>query len=162
VVATVSLTGTGETLHRTGTGRASWDDVIEETLRARSPIEYMPLRYAVEDIPLGDVTIAKGDPILVGFGPAGRDPEVHGETARQFDITRANKEHLAFGFGVHYCLGAPLARLEGRVALPALFDRFPDIALAVSPAKLEHSPSFTFSGHNALLVRLNHGQTPRV
>ena len=138
-------------------GRAAWEDVIEETLRARSPIEYMPLRYAVQDIPLGDATIAKGDAILIGFGPAGRDPDVHGESARRFDVTRADKEHLGFGFGAHYCLGAPLARLEGRVALPALFDRFPDITLAVAPARLKESPSFIFSGHRTLPVRLTHG-----
>jgi len=136
------------------TCRASWDEVIEETLRARSPVEYLPLRYAVEDIELGDLTITKGETILVGFGAAGRDPNLHGQRANHFDITRANKEHLAFGHGVHYCLGAPLARLEARIALPALFDRFPDLTLAVPETRLQPSVTFLFYGHRALPVRL--------
>jgi cytochrome P450 len=65
--------------------------------------------------------------------------------------------HLGFGFGVHCCLGAPLARLDGRIALPALFNRFPDITPAVPPAKLQAAPSVTFSGHRALPVRLTRG-----
>jgi cytochrome P450 len=135
-------------------GEASWDDVVEETLRALSPVEYMPLRFAVEDIELDGVTIAAGEPILVGFGAAGRDPELHGETAKEFDVTRPNKEHLTFGHGVHYCLGAPLARMETRIALPALFERFPDITLAVPSERLEPSMTFVFFGHQTLPVRL--------
>jgi cytochrome P450 len=135
-------------------GRASWDDVITETLRLESPVELLPLRFAVEDIPLPDVTIAAGDPILIGFGPASRDPELHGPTAEHFDLARPRKDHLAFGHGVHYCLGAPLARLELRIALPALFDRFPEMTLAVPPSQLEPLPGFILNGHRALPVRL--------
>ncbi len=137
-------------------GKASWDDVVEETLRALSPVEYVPLRFAVEDIELDGLTIAAGEPILIGFGAAGRDPELHGDTAKQFDLTRADKEHLSFGHGVHYCLGAPLARMEARIALPALFERFPDIALAVPPEQLKPSPGFVFYAHQTLPVRLTH------
>jgi cytochrome P450 len=60
------------------TGKVTWDDVIEETLRACSPVEWIPLRFAVEDIELDGLTIAKGEPIIIGFGAAGRDPELHG------------------------------------------------------------------------------------
>jgi 2-hydroxy-5-methyl-1-naphthoate 7-hydroxylase len=137
-------------------GKASWDDVVEETLRALSPVEYVPLRFAVEDIELDGLTIAAGEPILIAFGAAGRDPELHGDTAKQFDLTRPDKEHLAFGHGVHYCLGAPLARMEARIALPALFERFPDMALAVPPQELEPSPGFVFYAHRTLPVRLTH------
>jgi len=137
-------------------GKASWDDVVEETLRALSPVEYVPLQFAVEDIELDGVTIAAGEPILIAFGAAGRDPELHGDTAKEFDITRTDKEHLSFGHGVHYCLGAPLARMEARIALPALFERFPDIALAVPPEQLERSVGFVFFAHRALPVRLTH------
>jgi cytochrome P450 len=142
------------------TGRVSWDDAIEETLRARCPVEYVPLRFAIEDIDLGEVTIAKGEPIIIAFGAAGRDPDLHGETANDFDVARASKEHLAFGHGVHYCIGAPLARLEARTALPALFERFPDLALAVPPAQLQPSVTFLFYGHRALPVRLTTAPAP--
>jgi cytochrome P450 len=136
-------------------GKASWDDVIDETLRAESPISNLPLRYAVEDIEIGGgVTIPKGDPILVAYGAVGRDPKVHGDDADTFDVTRANKDHLAFGHGVHFCLGAPLARLEAQIALPALFARFPDLALAVPAEELEPMESFISNGHKTLPVRL--------
>jgi 2-hydroxy-5-methyl-1-naphthoate 7-hydroxylase len=141
------------------TGQTSWDDVIEETLRLESPVELLPLRYAVADIALPDVAIAAGDPILIGFGPAGRDPELHGTSAECFDVTRAKKDHLAFGFGVHYCIGAPLARLEARTALTALFDRFPGMTLAVPPDQLEPSPGFVLNGHHTLPVRLTPAPT---
>ena len=135
-------------------GRASWLDVIEETLRVEPPIQYIPFRYAVEDIDLGDVTIPQGDPILVAFAAAGRDPAVHGESADEFDLTRADKDHLAFGYGVHYCIGAPLARLEVGIALPALFERFPDLALAVPAEQLRPSVTFLFNGLQDLPVNL--------
>ncbi|WP_312873228.1 cytochrome P450 family protein [Kibdelosporangium persicum] len=141
-------------LVRSGTG--SWADVIEETLRWQAPVAYLPLRYAVEDIQLDDeITIRKGDAILAAYASAGRDRSMYGDTADAFDITRDEKTHLAFGHGVHYCLGAPLARLEAEVALPALFTRFPEIKLAVAPDKLEHGHSFISNGHVALPVTLH-------
>ncbi len=135
-------------------GKASWDDVIEETLRLESPIMHMPLRYAVEDIDLDGVTIRKGDAIILAFGAAGRDPALNGESADAFDLTREEREHMAFGHGVHYCLGAPLARLEASIALPALFERFPDMRLAVEPAELVPQASFIANGHRSLPVHL--------
>ncbi|MEU3342304.1 cytochrome P450 [Streptomyces sp. NPDC006668] len=135
------------------TGRASWEDAIEETLRFQSPLGSLPLRYAVEDIELEDVTIAKGDAILVNFAGVGRDPQVHGATAADFDITRPTRgDHLSFGHGVHFCLGAPLARLEAQVALPALFDRFPDLAMAEPADQLLPLESFVSNGHLSLPV----------
>ncbi|WP_129842107.1 cytochrome P450 [Streptomyces sp. RFCAC02] len=107
-----------------------WADVIEETLRVHPPIMHLPMRYAADDIALPDgVTIPKGDLILIGFGAHGRDPGVHADPDT-FDIDRADKQHLVFGHGIHFCLGAPLARLEGMVALPALFAAFPEIRAA--------------------------------
>jgi cytochrome P450 len=135
-------------------GRASWDDVIEETLRLESPLNMLPLRYAVEDIEVDGVTIPKGDPILMGYAAIGRDPEVHGATACEWDITRENKEHLSFGHGNHFCFGAPLARLEARIALPALFERFPDLAMAVRPDELEAQGTFIMNGYKTLPVTL--------
>ncbi|GDY31714.1 cytochrome P450 family protein [Gandjariella thermophila] len=136
------------------TGRVSWDDVIEEALRWQAPVAHLPLRYAVEDIEIDGFRIGKGEAILAGYAAAGRDPDLHGADADTFDLTRANKNHLSFGHGAHYCLGAPLARLEAAVALPALFDRFPDMALAVPEAELSHIDSFISNGHRVLPVTL--------
>ncbi|MBB0242666.1 cytochrome P450 [Streptomyces alkaliphilus] len=135
-------------------GDASWDDVIDETLRVESPLAHLPLRYAVEDIELEDVTIPRGDPILVNYSAVGRDPKLHGENADDFDITRRDKEHLSFGHGPHYCLGAGVARLVATVGLSALFERFPDLSLAVPTEELEPLPTFIMNGHRALPVRL--------
>ncbi|MFD9869119.1 cytochrome P450 [Streptomyces niveus] len=134
-------------------GQRSWNDVIEETLRWAPSVANLPLRYAVEDITLDDGTlIRKGDAILSGYLAAGHDPAHHGDTAGEFDITRATTDHLAFGYGVHRCIGAPLARLEAATALPALFERFPDLTLAnASPPQSE---SFISNGPTELLVDL--------
>ncbi|MFD7323954.1 cytochrome P450 [Streptomyces sp. NPDC059875] len=119
-----------------------WSDVIEETLRLRPPIMYLPLRYATADIDLGDgVVIREGEAIIIGFGAHGRDPGVH-QDPDVFRIDRDDKQHLAFGYGIHYCLGARLAKLEAEVALPPLFQRFPRIALACGIEDLEPQRSF--------------------
>jgi len=141
-------------------GQASWDDVIEETLRVEAPVASLPLRYAVTDLDLAELggpegaVIRAGEAILAAYAAAGRDPGHHGEDADVFDVTRADKDHLAFGYGAHHCLGAPLGRLEARVALPALFARFPGLALAVAPGELEPVDSFISHGHRSLPVRL--------
>lgn len=131
-------------------GRQSWSDVIEETLRWQAPVAYLPLRYAVEDIDTGDAVIPKGDAILAAYAATGRDRRQYGDTADTFDITRANKQHQSFGHGAHHCLGAPLARLEAEVALSALFSRFPDLSLAVPPEELTPMHSFLSNGHTSL------------
>lgn len=81
-------------------------------------------------------------------------PALHGADAGRFDITRPNKEHLSFGHGAHFCVGAHLARLEAEVALPSLFGRFPDLARAVDPGELRPVESFISNGHRALPVLL--------
>ena len=143
-----------EQLELVRTAKATWSDVIEETLRAEAPVASLPLRYAVEDIEAHGVTIKKGEAILAAYAAAGRSPEVHGEDADRFDLSRVNKEHLAFGHGVHFCLGAPLARLEAEIALPAIFERFPDLELAVPDEALQPVASFISNGHRSLPVRL--------
>ncbi|MFC9894991.1 cytochrome P450 [Nocardia sp. NPDC127579] len=135
-------------------GRATWDDVIEETLRYESPVAHLPLRYAVEDIEIGEVRIAAGEAILASYAAAGRDPGLHGPTAPTFDVTRIKKDHLAFGHGAHHCIGAPLARLEAAIALPALFDRFPALRLAVDPAEIAPVIGFISNGHRELPVHV--------
>jgi cytochrome P450 len=143
-----------EQLELVRVGTSSWADVIEETLRWQAPVANLPLRYAVDNIELRDITIRKGEAILAAYAAAGRDRAVYGDTADTFDITRPDKAHLAFGHGVHYCLGAPLARLEAEVALPALFDRFPAMKL-VDPNELQPSHSFISNGHQTLPVILH-------
>ena len=136
-------------------GTVPWSAVVEETLRFDAPVQHMPLRYAVEDIDLGEgVVIRQGDPVLMGFGAGGRDPQLHGQTADTFDAHRPDKAHLAFGHGVHYCIGAPLGRLEAEAALPALFGHFPDLELARSAESLQPLPTFIFNGKVELPVRL--------
>ncbi|MFF9489304.1 cytochrome P450 [Streptomyces sp. NPDC014676] len=135
-------------------GQATWDDVIDETLRVESPLAHLPLRYAVEDIELDGVTIPQGDPILVNYSAVGRDPRLHPDDPGSFDLTRADKEHLSFGFGPHYCLGVGVARLVARTGLSRLFARFPDLSLAVPREELQPLPTFIMNGHRALPVRL--------
>ncbi|MCX5205491.1 cytochrome P450 [Streptomyces sp. NBC_00237] len=136
-------------------GEVSWNDVIEETLRWAPSVANLPLRYAVEDIEIPDgPTIRKGQAILASFAAAGRDPRQHGDTADVFDVRRPSPEHLAFGHGIHRCVGAPLARMEAQIALPALFARFPDLRLAVLPESLEPAGGFIVGGLRALPVLL--------
>jgi 2-hydroxy-5-methyl-1-naphthoate 7-hydroxylase len=153
--AIVALLSHPDQLALVHAGTASWEDVVEETLRWRPPVSNMPLRYAVTDLDVDGVTIAQGEPILAALGAANHDPRRHGDTAEDFDITRpSRREHLAFGHGVHHCFGAPLARLEAGIALPALFDRFPDLTLAVAPHELEPRGTMIIAGHRTVPVHL--------
>ncbi|WP_243794640.1 cytochrome P450 [Saccharopolyspora gloriosae] len=140
-------------LEQVRSGRRRWDDVIEEALRWQAPLPVVPLRYAVEDIVLGEVTIRAGEAIVAAFGSANRCPRQH-QDADHFDITRDNKEHLSFGHGTHFCLGPSLARLQASLALPALFTRFPALNLAVPAEELRLLPSFISNGHRELPVHL--------
>ncbi|MER7702664.1 cytochrome P450 [Kitasatospora sp. NPDC097605] len=141
-------------------GKVGWEDVVEETLRRDAPVAHLPLRYAVEDIELpGGVTVRRGEAILAAYAAAGRHPSRHADGA-VFDLTREDKDHLAFGHGVHFCLGAPLGRLEGRTALSKLFERFPDLALAPD-TELRPVESLISNGHRTLPVLLHGPRGPR-
>jgi cytochrome P450 len=136
-------------------GRADWSDVVEETLRHEPAVKHLPLRYALTDLPLPDgQTIAAGEAILASYAAANRHPHWHGASADRFDATRPTKDHLAFGHGVHFCLGAPLARLEVATALRMLFERFPQIRLAVPADELRPLPTLISNGHLTLPVHL--------
>ena len=135
---------------------ARWPDAIEESLRVHCPVSSLPMRWAKEDIDLGDgIVIRAGDAILINYLAHGRDPELH-DDPDIFDIDRADKEHLAFGAGPHFCPGARLARLEAAVAVPALFERFPRLALAVVPEEVQPLHSFIANDVAALPVLLRH------
>ncbi|WP_188987788.1 cytochrome P450 family protein [Saccharopolyspora thermophila] len=129
---------------------------IEELLRYDGPVERATPRFATEDVELGGVTIPKGSAVLVGLAAADRDP-AHTPGAEELDITRADRGHLAFGHGIHYCLGASLARLEGQVAIGGLLRRFPELALGCAPEELRWRPGGPVGilrGLEALPVRL--------
>ncbi|MEU7899692.1 cytochrome P450 [Nonomuraea sp. NPDC049152] len=111
-------------------GARPWSAVVEETMRWDSPIAHFPMRYAVRDLEIEGMPVRKGEAVIGCFASAGRDPDRYGERAERFDVTAPTQSHLSFGHGPHFCLGAPLARLEGEVALAALFAAFPDIRLA--------------------------------
>jgi cytochrome P450 len=136
------------------TGKLAWREVIEETLRVDAPINQLPFRFTTEEVDIAGVTIPQGDPVLIGFAAAGRDPRLHGDDADRFDVTRPDKEHISFGHGIHFCIGAPLGRLEAAVALPALFERFPGLTLAVPPEQLGSQGTFLMNGRAELPVRL--------
>lgn len=135
-------------------GDIGWDAVVDETLRVHPSIAALPLRFAVSDLTVGDVTVPAGDAIITTYAAAGLDPEHYGPDADGFDAARGTDDHLAFGIGVHRCIGAPLARAEALTALPALFDRFPGMRLAVSEDELRQVPSFIAFGWQEVPVRL--------
>jgi cytochrome P450 len=111
-----------------------WSNAVDEVLRYDSPVQ-ITLRQAYADTEVSGMRVTEGTPVLCFLGGANRDPAVFDDPQR-FDVTRRDADrHLAFSAGVHYCLGASLARLEARVALETLYDRFPDLHLAGEPAR---------------------------
>ena len=152
--AVVALLTHPEQLADVRSGRIGWDAVIDETLRVHPSIASLPLRFAVSDIEVGDVTVAAGDAIITTYAAAGVDPAHYGPDADSFDASRGADDHLAFGIGVHRCIGAPLARVEALTALPALFERFPDLRLAVREEELRQVPSFIAFGWQEIPVLL--------
>ncbi len=105
------------------------ESAIEETLRYDPPTQAPSPQIALEDVKIGDRTIRKGERVSVLFGATNRDP-ARFEDPDRFDITRADNEHLGFSFGIHFCVGASLARLEAQIAVGALVARMPELRLA--------------------------------
>lgn len=126
---------------------------VEEMLRYDCPVERAPMRFAATDIELGDTRIHRGDAVSVVLGSANRD-EAQFPHADRFEIKRTPNRHVAFGQGIHYCLGAPLARLEGRIAFDALLTRYPTPALAVPPTDLRWRTHPIMRGLQRLPVNL--------
>ncbi|NUT39078.1 MAG: cytochrome P450 [Thermoactinospora sp.] len=108
---------------------------VEEFLRYDAPVERATFRFAVEDLDLAGTHVPKGSFVHVSLGAAARDPEAFPEPDR-LDLTREDNRHLSFGHGVHFCLGAPLARLEGRIAFETLLRHRPHIELDVPDEEL--------------------------
>ena len=113
---------------------AGWDNAVEEVLRYDSPVQ-LTGRTAKATVPLAGREVRAGTRITVLLGAANRDPDVFADPAR-FDVTRANaRDHLAFSAGIHYCVGAGLARLEGVVGLRTLAERFPELRVSGRPER---------------------------
>lgn len=139
-------------------GEADWSSVIEETLRHSTPTSHVLIRFATEDVQVGDKVLPAGDALIVSYAAIGRDEQAHGPTAGEFDITRTSENrHISFGHGPHVCPGAALSRLEADVALPALYERFPHLDLAVPASELRNKPVVTQNDIFELPVRLTPG-----
>jgi cytochrome P450 len=124
---------------------------IEELLRYDGPVETSTERFAREDVAIGDTVIPKGEMVMVVIAAADHDPERFPEPDT-LDIARADNKHLAFGKGIHHCLGAPLARMEGQIALGTLLRRMPDLRLKGSPESLTWRPGMVLRGLKGLPV----------
>ncbi|HEY3504967.1 MAG TPA: cytochrome P450 [Actinocatenispora sp.] len=131
-----------------------WADVVTETLRYRHSVMMTSWRFTTEDVTVAGVPVAKGNAVGVVYRASGLDPAEYGDTAAEFDITRDQGEGLGFGHGPRYCVGAPLARLEGRLALASLYRRLPALRLAIDPADVPQSPSFFTVGPLSLPASL--------
>jgi cytochrome P450 len=125
------------------------DSCVEELIRYDSPLQLFE-RTAIEETVIEDVTVAQGEKIAALLGAANRDPAVFAEPDR-FDVTRADNPHLGFGAGIHFCVGAPLARVELQTSLRTLLSRFPELALAETP---QRRPEFVIRGVRSLPVTI--------
>lgn len=149
----VSLLTHTEQLSLIREGHATWDDAFEESLRHQPPVANLIMRFPTEDVHDAEtgLTFRRGAAIMFSYAAVGRSPALHGSTADCFDLTRpTRREHLSFGHGPHHCIGAQLARLEARIALPALFDRFPEVELAVPADELRPVGSFIANAHRSI------------
>jgi cytochrome P450 PksS len=111
------------------------DLAVEEFLRFITPVQFTKPRYVRKDIELGGVRLAKGDKIMVMLAAANMDPRANPHPDR-LDLQRKPNRHIAFGTGIHFCLGHQLARIEGRCALKSLFRRWPALTLAVDQSEI--------------------------
>ncbi len=124
---------------------------VEELLRFDGPLQVATFRWTAEPVEIGGVTIPAGEIVVPGLLAANRDPACTAQPDA-LDITRTDNPHLTFGHGIHHCLGAPLARLEGRIALGTLLARFPRLRLAVPAEQLTWRPGVLLNSLAALPV----------
>ncbi len=125
---------------------------IEELLRFTNPVQHSIVRHTKADMEIGGVKIAKGERVVLMLAAANRDEAVFADSER-LDITRDPNRHLGFGLGIHFCLGAPLARMEGAIALNALIAKFPEMRLAIPRDTVKWRPNSLLRGLAALPIR---------
>ena len=127
---------------------------VEELLRYTSPVEIATERYARRDLEVAGTEVPRGEPVLAVLGSANRDEQYFDEPDALY-LHRDPNRHLAFGRGgVHHCLGAPLARMEGQIAITALLQRFPDVCLDAEPGSLRWRRGLFLRGLEKLPVEL--------
>jgi cytochrome P450 len=122
-----------------------WETAVNELLRYDGPVETATTRWVRRDVVYKGHAMKRGDVVRVVLSSANRD-SCPFHNPDELDVTRENNKHLAFGHGIHYCLGAPLARVEGKIALQTLFGRFPDLRLAMPEAELKWRSGVLFRG----------------
>lgn len=127
---------------------------VEELLRFTSPVETATERYAAEDLVLHGTPIRRGEMVIAVLASANRD-ESQFTRPDELDLTREPNRHLAFGYGIHFCLGAPLARMEGQIAINLLLQRLPELRLAVPAQELRWRATPIVRGLEALPLRFN-------
>ncbi|MFE4797274.1 cytochrome P450 [Streptomyces sp. NPDC056708] len=128
------------------------DGAVEEMLRYDGPVETATFRFPREPVEIGQRVVPAGEPVLISLAGADRDPGRYPEPDR-FDIRRDTQGHLAFGHGLHFCLGAPLARMEGRIAIRTLLERCPGLALDADAGEPDWLPGMLIRGVRELPVR---------
>lgn len=125
---------------------------VEELVRYTPPVLFATTRYARENLSIAGTSISKGESVLVALGSANYD-ESKFENPETLILDRQNNKHVGFGSGMHYCLGAPLARLESSIAFQVLFERLPNIRLAVNPENLRWNSNLITRGVKAIPVK---------
>ena len=133
---------------------------IEELLRYTNPVQHSIMRTATADLEIDGVKIAQGERVILMLAAGNRDEAVFAN-AESLDVAREPNRHLGFGLGIHFCLGAPLARMEGAIALNALLQKYPDITLAIPRDKVKWRPNSLLRGLAELPVRLGAGTKER-
>lgn len=134
--------------------RADWsllENGVEEMLRYEGPVETTAFRYAREPLKIAGTAVGRGESVAVVLAAASRDPKRFTAPDR-FDIRRDARGHMAFGYGIHHCLGAPLARMQGAIAFRTLLERCPELALDTEPRELTWRPSLMLRGLHQLPV----------
>ncbi|MEM9777054.1 MAG: cytochrome P450 [Chloroflexota bacterium] len=127
------------------------ENAVEEFLRYEGPVEFTTTRYAAEDVQVGDTLIKRRTPVTIILAAANRDPAAF-ENPIKLDVTRDAQQHLGFSYGVHFCVGAPLARLEAKIAFSTLLSRLPNIQLRAPHRQLVYNEGSIVHGLKALPV----------